>query len=240
MQQFMSDTNNSSASNGHPQINRSNSKSAMITGFLLAIATFLTVFYFHQTYITTIKSNITTVPWNNKKINITQEYPSWFYIYQDSISTLKRISDKEKNILYNIISKEDSCYHEYKLQIDKLAFNSNANTNNTSHFFILITLVSVIGCLVRSNYDFIGHICYKKDLDMKIWWAWYVMRPFIAICLSAFIFIACDSQIFSLDLIRDNKFNTTLILSFITGFSLQDMITLLRKASKHIFKAGES
>ena len=99
----------------------------------------------------------------------------------------------------------------------------------------MITLVSVIGCLVRSNYDFIGHICYKKDLDMKIWWAWYIMRPFIAICLSVFILIACDSQLFSLDLIRENKLNATLILSFITGFSLQDMITLLRKISKHIF-----
>ena len=221
--------------------NNSYSRNSIITGVLLILATCLAIFYFHKTYITTIKSNTTTVSWNNdEKINITQEYPSWFYINQDSISTLKKISDKEKTILYNIISKEDSCYHKYKIQIDKLAFNSNVNTNYTYYFFILIALVSVIGCLVRSNYDFLGHMCYKKDLDMKVWWAWYVMRPFIAICLSVFIFIACDSQIFSLDLIRENKFNTTLTLSFITGFSLQDMITLLRKISKHIFKASES
>ena len=160
-------------------------------------------------------------------------YPSWTYIKNDTLYVSKVLSSEDKEVLYSFVSKTDSCYLFYKNNIDYLSYTLSNNNMQVIYFIILIVLMSLIGCNVRSMYDYVGNYCYKNNLDIKKWWPWYLLRPCIAISLGILLLICSKTDIIEFDF--SNNMNNIIIISFFVGFALQDVVKLLRNISKSIF-----
>lgn len=160
-------------------------------------------------------------------------YPSWTYIKNDTLYVSKVLSGDDKEVLYSFVSKSDSCYLSYKNNIDYLSYTLSNNSMQVKYFIILIVLMSLIGCNVRSMYDYVGNYCYKNKLEIKRWWPWYLLRPCIAISLGLLLFICSKADIIEFDF--SSNTNNIIIISFFVGFALQDVVKLLRNISKSIF-----
>jgi hypothetical protein len=180
--------------NTQNQTNNSQSsiKSLILTAIILSIFTIAALIGFISIYISIGKSNTTSVYWNKYESNISNiEYPNWFYIDRDSLYVNKTVSSKDKIILYNLISMQDSSYCEYKKAIDLLAFKSYQHTKLNSLVY-LILLISFIGCMTRSLHDFYGRLCFKDGIDLSKWWSWYSIRPVIALNIGIILFIEIE------------------------------------------------
>ena len=105
-----------------------------------------------------------------------------------------------------------------------------------TNFFFLFGFIASLGSLVRIIFDFIGHTCYTKEFDFKIWWPWYFFRPLLSFILGAFFVIFFDNSLFGDEVTNIPK--SPFIFAFITGFSVTDAITFLRQVSKRIFGAN--
>ena len=164
--------------------------------------------------------------------------PIWFFIDQDSIKTIKSIDDGDKLLLYSLLDTNDEeIYAHYKKQIDEIAYMSNKKNPITTLYFWLTLCYVIFGCISRSLYDYIGHKCYRQDFDVKKWWPWYFIRIFISVPIMAFIVVAV--RCFLLPIIPySNNVYTYLIICFLLGFTMMELLGMLRNISKTILNVN--
>ena len=209
---------------------RTKNKCELFFALILAFITISLCIVFTIEYKKIVSMEISSIECQAGTYQIKDDYPSWFYVSKNTMSTRRPISDSDKIILSSLVSKDDSTYVYFKQDIDKLAYNSWGNEDYIRIVSILLCLLSLIGCFVRSLYDFIGQYCYLQKLRLSIWWPWYFLRPCIVICLSAFLLVLSRGELFNVVSIR--SLNSLLIISFFIGFAMQDCIKALRAISK--------
>lgn len=164
--------------------------------------------------------------------------PIWFFIDQDSIKTIKSIDDGDKLLLYSLLDTNDEeIYAHYKKQIDEIAYMSNKKNPITTLYFWLTLCYVIFGCVSRSFYDYIGHKCYRKDLNVDIWSAWYLIRLFISIPITAFVIVAIRCSLPQIIPYSNNVY-TYLIICFLLGFTMMELLGMLRNISKTILNVN--
>ena len=109
---------------------------------------------------------------------------------------------------------------------------------NTLKFAALAMAAGSLGSVVyctRAFYSY--HIAGQFDFDRFIWW--YVFRPITGCLLALALFALMQSQIVILtssDITEDfQSLSTIFAISFLAGFSTEQVVERLRKASKALF-----
>jgi hypothetical protein len=133
-------------------------------------------------------------------------------------------------------SATDKTFTSYREAVDALAYSSASNDGTLiASLLILGGFAGVIGVQVRSITNFVGHACFKKDIDLAIWWPYYLLRPVTGFVLGAILVIVVQAGIFRS---LDDTANTTLAwvsLAFLAGFGEEEFSQRLRLLSKTLF-----
>ncbi len=180
-----------------------------------------------------------SVQWLNQgKIELSS-YPSWFlYDKKDnSIRTRAVIDEKMKTELEKIYpwKSDSSNYVGFRQAIEQLAFKS-AEMKGSYYWLLLLVsgLAAVVGVLIREILDLIRHYSYEKDLDFRIWWPWYLLRPFVGFVIGIMVILFSGTDL----LISSGNNNSEIYMiaiSIIAGISVEDVMFKIRKVSQVLF-----
>jgi len=180
-----------------------------------------------------------SVNWNNPgNVNLAG-YPSWF-LYDDSlnqISTRKMIDDASKLDIVNAYpwAADSTNFTVFRQAVDKLAFESSGMMGRNFWLLLLVSgLASVVGVFIREILDLIRHHCYDKDLDFRIWWPWYVLRPLVGFMVGVMIVLFSGSNLL-IDTSGNNSETYLVAIAVIAGISVEDVMFKLRKVSQVLF-----
>jgi len=215
---------------------------------LIAIVIFLMTGLFIYLFINSYKnletnSEYEAVYWKNIDSVCLNNGPSWF-IYDtkcDSIKTLKVISDDDKKLLLSLESEKDNCSSGYTQAIDLLAFKSNRNHKSMFLFLLLISgCCGAIGVQLRTINNFIGVTCFRNDFDIKIWWPWYILRPFMGFLIGPILYILFDGKLVPTP--GESGFSSMVIIgcTILAGYGAEDFLDMLKTLSKRIFGKPEN
>lgn len=125
--------------------------------------------------------------------------------------------------------------------INHLAYQARlTHTKQIQQLLILGMLSAALGALLRSYVDFVGHACYKQDLDLRRWWPLYATRPFVGAILGFLLVILFKAKILSSGevSVSDDTF-WWIGMAALGGFSTLDVTARLRLAAKALF-GGDS
>lgn len=167
-------------------------------------------------------------------IECTKDYPVWFRITGDTITTNRALDRVDVIELKTLVNDTCKYYGDYSRAIGELAYKSNNDTSNIYNLAWLTFFFVFLGCSVRTFFDFIGHYCYLKDLNMNNWWPWYCLRPVICAPVTAILIVSIHTSFFS-NLFISKDLNTYLVISFLAGFAVMEFLRMLRHVSKSIF-----
>lgn len=179
-----------------------------------------------------------SVQWLNKGQVELNNYPNWFLYDKKNnrIETKATIDEKMKFELQKYYPEHDSVNFSYfKDAVDKLAFKSN---DIGADYFWLLLLVSglaaVVGVLIREILDLIYHYCYQNDLDFRMWWPWYLLRPIVGFMVGIIIILFSGTNL--LMATPETKNATYLIaLAIVAGIGVEDVMFKIRKISQVVF-----
>ena len=156
----------------------------------------------------------------------------------DTMKVRKSLETAEKVELYALVERTPDnadIVASYRLAVDKLAYDSANGWKGIKCLIRLTLCLVILGCSARTFYDFIGNACYKKERqNMSKWWPWYILRLFICAPITAFILSASRCAMFS-SLFMAKDLNTYLVVSFLAGFSMMELLDMLRGVSKGLF-----
>lgn len=176
------------------------------------------------------------VSWANKDSLSLNNYPTWFY-YNNARNVLisnRVISDSNKVSLLKLADVKHKGYNEFRASINNLSYSSN---KLQSELFILLLYIAgcaaVVGVQIRSLFNFIGNFSYKRELDIPVWWPWYVLRPVMAFVVGGLIIVLAKAKLFNASTIDDNIY--AVAIAAIAGFGIEDAIGRLRDISKALF-----
>ena len=175
------------------------------------------------------------VAWLNEENIKVKQGPSWFMYDSSKLYSLKQISNEEKTMLLNLIDSDTSANKYYKA-IERLSFLSNMSEKVPETLLFLIGgIAAILGVQIRTIFDLIGNVCYKRHLNMLRWWPWYALRPLLGFLVGAFIVVLLQSKIF-VPTENDGLQNIYLVgLTVLAGFGVTDVIGMLRSLSKKLF-----
>jgi len=165
--------------------------------------------------------------------------PAWFLYDQKAkkIRTKASINESMKQELEKAYpwSTDSTNYTEFRRAVETLAFQS---TDMKGRYYWLLLLVSglaaVVGVIVREVLDLIRHFCYEKDLDFKVWWPWYVLRPFVGFVIGIIVVLFSGTDLLFSS--TGNSSETYLIaIAVIAGISVEDVMFKIRKVSQVLF-----
>lgn len=127
----------------------------------------------------------------------------------------------------------------YDHAIDELSMLSDGNqVTQTSLLLILGILGGIVGAVLRSSGDFVGHACYTGRLDLQRWWPLYAMRPIIGGILGFVIVILLRARIIGGIAGSEGVESFWWIgVAVLGGFSTVDVTQRLRLAAKALFGA---
>lgn len=216
-----------------------NQRTLLGTALALIVFTTLIGFLFYKSYTRLEEFNKPfKVFWNNEgdvELNAT---PVWFMYDSDTLYSTKPIKTEDKLLLLNLISSS-SFNQSYKKAIEKLTFLSNDDSRISFTLFLLIGgLSAVIGVQIRTLYDFVGNACYTFNFNLKVWWPWYVIRPFLGFLLGGFVVVLLEAKLFNSTVYFPDRSNLYLIgFTILAGFGVTDVVGVIRSLSKKIFSA---
>ena len=183
------------------------------------------------------KSNV-SIQVKLSNISFMNEYPIWFKVEPESISTNRALEHGDIMELRSLVSDTCPNYSLYVKSIGNLAYKSNNDTTNLEDLIWLTLSFVLLGCSARTLYDFIGRKCYKQQRMIK-WWPWYLFRPVICAPIAALLIVSVRTSFFS-NLFVSKDLNSYLVVSFIAGFAIMEFLSMLRRVSKSLFDGSES
>lgn len=205
--------------------------STLVLSSMLIVSLFLVIFVVFLE-----NRRVTKVFWNNQnEVSIlSQETPNWFNYENDSLATDITISMEDKSKL--IQSFPDSILKDDTLMksINNLVFRSRQSEQSSIFLILACGIISVIGVMIRSLWDFVGNASYKDEININRWWPWYLLRPFIGFMGGVVFFFLYSGGVIDINTINLSKPEVywLLGLSTIVGFGLNDFVTRLRLVSK--------
>ena len=100
-------------------------------------------------------------------------------------------------------------------------------------------MAGIVGVQLRSITNYIGHACWRDDLELNRWWPYYVMRPISGFVLGAAVGRNHSGGI--VDCRRGHSRQNTLVVGicFLAGFGEEEVAQRLRHLTKSLFGASE-
>lgn len=179
------------------------------------------------------------VKWLNRGNAELTSYPSWFLYDMNAqqIRTRAVIDEKMKmELVKSFPMRSDSAnFVEFRQAVEKLAFQS-VDLKDRNYWLLLMVsgLAAVVGVFIREILDLIRHHCYEKDLNFRIWWPWYFLRPFVGFMFGIVVVLFSGTQLLFASGSDSNE--TYLIaIAIIAGISVEDVMLKIRRVSMVMF-----
>lgn len=84
----------------------------------------------------------------------------------------------------------------YQTAIDKLAYQAAATQVGQIQLLLLLGFMGgVLGAILRSLVDFVGHACYTGKLDLTRWWPLYATRPLVGAILGFILVVLLKARL---------------------------------------------
>ena len=144
-------------------------------------------------------------------------------------------TEQELQALINDADAQGPIGQSYYAAIDNLMFDaSRANAFATVILLGLAGLAGVLGVQTRSITNFVGHACFKGDLNLPRWWPYYVIRPLTGFVLGLVVVLVVKSGILTVP--GDAASSLWWVsLAFLAGFGEDEFRQRLRVVSKALF-----
>lgn len=215
-------------------------KTNLIHAIALSLISFFVIFCYFE-YLNKLNVALQQdfkVPFVNNTSAELSSGPIWFFYDKDCgvISSTKPISQEDKFTLLSLYPSDQLVTSSYKSAVDKLAYISNKDTNEIfSLILILGSLGGVLGVMIRSLSSLIYHSCFQKDLDMKLWWPWYYLRPIMGLGLGITIVILSKTKLLNIDSPGELTGFWILGVCILAGFAVSEVTDRLFYAAKALF-----
>lgn len=127
--------------------------------------------------------------------------------------------------------------YSYEAAIARLGAIAVENQANQIQLLLLLGVMGgILGAILRSLVDFVGHACYTEKLDLSRWWPLYTTRPLIGAILGFLLVVLIKARLLtSLDVQHAQDSFWWLGIAVLGGFSTVDVTQRLRLAAKAIF-----
>ena len=124
----------------------------------------------------------------------------------------------------------------YSQSIDKLTFESNVQQASNLVFLMFITAIGgIIGVQARSISYFILHACVKNDLNLKIWWAWYWLRPLLGMIFGPLVVLLVKTGVLPTQDVTQTDTLTMFVLSILVGMVASMFFDKLVETAQNFF-----
>ena len=125
----------------------------------------------------------------------------------------------------------------YHAAIGQLAYLAHAAQANQVQLLLYLGMLgATLGALLRSFVDFVGHACYKQDLDLKRWWPLYATRPMVGSILGFLLVVLFKAKMLAgVDVPSGDETFWWIGVAALGGFSTLDVTGRLRLAAKALF-----
>ncbi|KAF7963940.1 hypothetical protein AWV80_04080 [Cupriavidus sp. UYMU48A] len=125
----------------------------------------------------------------------------------------------------------------YHGAIDKLAYQTGGTQVGQIQLLLLLGFMGgILGAILRSLVDFVGHACYTGKLDLTHWWPLYATRPLVGAILGFVLVILLKARLLtSTDIQQGTESFWWLGMAVLGGFSTVDVTQRLRLAAKALF-----
>jgi hypothetical protein len=183
-------------------------------------------------------------PWENPDGVTLLSGPSWFLYDQTQkiLKTARPINDNGKRALQALLP-QDVKDRSYLRAVDELAYSSNqafASRGVTSLIIALGALCGILGVLSRSISSFVFHACVLEDLDLVVWWPWYLLRPFLGASVGVTLIVLLKSKLIPLDEPDQDVGFWLLGLCILAGFGIDEFTNRLFYMSRTLFGEAEA
>lgn len=182
----------------------------------------------------------TTVPWTGAGSISLAASPPEFRVdpSQRRISYRGLPEENTEQELQGLINDADvqgAAGRSYYAAVDNLMFDaSRANPFATMVLLGLAGLAGVLGVQTRSITNFVGHACFRADLNLPRWWPYYVTRPLAGYVLGVVVVLIVKSGILTVP--GDAASSLWWVsLAFLAGFGEDEFRQRLRVVSKALF-----
>jgi hypothetical protein len=124
----------------------------------------------------------------------------------------------------------------YLAAVEQLAFTSTEVSQSLSvDLLILGGCVGMLGVQLRSIVNFVGHACFRNDLDLKRWWVYYAIRPLTGFLLGIVVVAIVRAGLLPLREEPSAKALWWSAVAFFAGFGEEEFTQRLRLISKTLF-----
>jgi hypothetical protein len=129
----------------------------------------------------------------------------------------------------------------YADAVGRLAYEANDVNGQTLFYLLLLgALSSMLGVLLRLMVSFVGVICYKQDLDLVLWWPYYVMRPPVGFLIGLIVVLLVKSEL----LLKGEAVTSGSLwwagIALLAGFGASEFTEKLTLLSRALFGGSES
>lgn len=184
----------------------------------------------------------TEVKWENKADYQLDAGPAWFLYRQneDVLVAIQAVDDAAKETLLKLYDQDSVGYPAYQNAIEELAFETQ-NAPKPSYLLTLLIggIAAVIGVQIRTIHRFLLRACYAYDLNIKIWWPWYVMRPVVGFLLGCAVILLAQVNLITIAH-EDSSVFFWIGLSILAGFGTPDVVDRLHKVSETLFATSNN
>ncbi|MDP9941258.1 hypothetical protein [Ectopseudomonas alcaliphila] len=134
-------------------------------------------------------------------------------------------------------SEINTTIRSYQAAIGRLAYLAGTQQVDQIQLLLLFGVMGgILGAILRSLVDFVGHACYTGKLDLMHWWPLYVTRPLVGAILGFVLVVLLKARLLtSPDIQQGNESFWWLGVAVLGGFSTVDVTQRLRLAAKAIF-----
>lgn len=124
----------------------------------------------------------------------------------------------------------------YLEAVDRLAFIATQKQGKLTLLLLLLGgIAGALGVQLRSIVNFVGHACFANDLDAKLWWPYYAIRPITGFILGVALIAIVQAGFLSLPSTASHRVLWWAALAFLAGFGEEEFTQRLRSVSKSIF-----
>lgn len=149
------------------------------------------------------------------------------------------IDDAIKRKLTDVVSNApatEATRKTYLTAVDRISQESIGGGNKVVLFLLLLGgLSGTLGVQLRSLTNYVGHACFKGDLDVSIWWPYYVVRPVTGFVLGLALIAVVQSGLLSTSATSTDRVLWWAALALLAGFGEEEFTQRLRLVSKTFF-----
>lgn len=150
------------------------------------------------------------------------------------------VDEETKKALVDVVRDVPAEFKDQKQKylsgVDQLAFDSSQMQGRLTLLLLIFGgIAGVLGVQLRSIVNFVGHACFRNDLDPVRWWPYYIIRPMTGFILGLTLIAIVQSGFISLPTMAARRVLWWAALAFLAGFGEEEFTQRLRSVSKSIF-----